>query len=158
MVIHGVKWDDLDNDGLRDPGEPALAGWTIYLDANENDRLDWTDGDGDGRWDSGEGERFTTTDTSGGYVLDGLPFGDHVVSEVARPDWQQSFPRTASGSLTYPGATIVIVQAVDLLCAASPPVSPLPARRLRHRMKRSTVSLPPVLDLLASAGLAVPLG
>lgn len=38
--IHGIKWNDLDGDGAPDSGEPGLAGWTIFLDANENGALD----------------------------------------------------------------------------------------------------------------------
>ncbi|MBN2578729.1 MAG: tandem-95 repeat protein [Pirellulales bacterium] len=39
--IHGAKYDDLDGDGaVREPGEPGLAGWTIYLDGNGNGTLD----------------------------------------------------------------------------------------------------------------------
>ena len=38
--IHGVKWDDLDGDGARDPDEPGLEGWTIYLDGNQNGVFD----------------------------------------------------------------------------------------------------------------------
>jgi subtilisin-like proprotein convertase family protein/formylglycine-generating enzyme required for sulfatase activity len=34
--IHGLKWNDRDGDGVRDTGEPALPGWTIYLDENNN--------------------------------------------------------------------------------------------------------------------------
>ena len=39
-TVNGVKFDDLDVDGVRDAGEPGLGGWTIYHDANDNGRLD----------------------------------------------------------------------------------------------------------------------
>jgi hypothetical protein len=29
--IHGIKFHDLDADGTKDEGEPALAGWTVFL-------------------------------------------------------------------------------------------------------------------------------
>ena len=32
--IEGVKWNDLDSDGVRDANEPGLAGFTIYVDEN----------------------------------------------------------------------------------------------------------------------------
>ena len=35
-AIRGTKWNDLNGNGVRDRGEPALAGWTIYLDQNHN--------------------------------------------------------------------------------------------------------------------------
>jgi hypothetical protein len=37
--INGQKWFDADGDGFRDPGEGGLAGWTIYLDENEDGQL-----------------------------------------------------------------------------------------------------------------------
>ncbi|MEE8451478.1 MAG: GEVED domain-containing protein, partial [Thermoguttaceae bacterium] len=40
--IRGTKFNDLDGDGTHDVGEPALSGWTLYLDENENGRLDAT--------------------------------------------------------------------------------------------------------------------
>jgi serine-aspartate repeat-containing protein C/D/E len=39
-LVSGVIWNDLDNDGTRDQGEPALAGRTVYVDANDNAVLD----------------------------------------------------------------------------------------------------------------------
>ncbi|MCL1474338.1 S8 family serine peptidase [Argonema antarcticum] len=39
-TISGIKWNDLDVDGVKDPSEPGLEGWTIYLDQNNNDVLD----------------------------------------------------------------------------------------------------------------------
>jgi subtilisin-like proprotein convertase family protein len=38
--IHGQKWNDLDDDGVRDAGEPGLVDWTIYFDQNNNGQLD----------------------------------------------------------------------------------------------------------------------
>ena len=30
--IHGVKFSDVDGDGIQDPGEPGLEGWTVFLE------------------------------------------------------------------------------------------------------------------------------
>ena len=38
--IRGHHWNDLDGNGLWDAGEPPLAGWTVFLDANQNGVLD----------------------------------------------------------------------------------------------------------------------
>lgn len=38
--ISGIKWNDQNVDGVKDPGEPGLTDWTIYLDKNENGVLD----------------------------------------------------------------------------------------------------------------------
>src|SRR4030095_2619157 len=42
-TVHGVKFEDVDADGVRDPGEPGLGGWTIYADDNQNGFLDLED-------------------------------------------------------------------------------------------------------------------
>ncbi|QDV86444.1 tRNA nuclease WapA precursor [Stieleria magnilauensis] len=80
--ISGLKFHDLDGDGLRDLSthhEPGLIGWTIYLDDNDNGILDGQ-------------ERFTTTDATGRYQFAGLPAGDYVVRETHRTGWQQTAP------------------------------------------------------------------
>ncbi|OHB72768.1 MAG: hypothetical protein A2V70_13935, partial [Planctomycetes bacterium RBG_13_63_9] len=88
--VEGLKWDDLNGDGLRDDGEPGLAGVTIYLDLNRN-----------GRFDSAE-EPFTITqqdnpgtpdvDETGRYILGNLEPGSYVVAEVLDEGWQQTYP------------------------------------------------------------------
>jgi subtilisin-like proprotein convertase family protein len=39
-TIEGQKWNDLNGDGIKDPGEPGLEGWTIYFDSNNNHQFD----------------------------------------------------------------------------------------------------------------------
>ncbi|MAE62840.1 MAG: hypothetical protein CMJ18_01090 [Phycisphaeraceae bacterium] len=77
--IRGTKWNDLDGDGARDPGEPGLSGWTIYLDENENGLLD-------------AGEPAQVTDADGDYVFTDVSPGAHVVREVAQSGWMQTSP------------------------------------------------------------------
>ncbi|HUS90309.1 MAG TPA: proprotein convertase P-domain-containing protein, partial [Phycisphaerae bacterium] len=97
--IRGSKWQDLDLDGLWDAGEPPLAGWKIYVDANRDG--EWTDG-----------EPFDITDQDGNYEIDGLLPGEHIVAEVPQAGWTQSFP---GGS---PAAASTTQAARDLLLAA----------------------------------------
>ena len=75
--IHGMKWEDLDGDGLRDPDESPLENWKIYLDTNGNDRCD-------------AGEPFALTDAQGQYAFTGLPPGEYLVGEVQQPGWEQT--------------------------------------------------------------------
>jgi len=77
--IRGTKWFDADQDGQRDPGEPGLAGWTIYADL-----------DRDGQWD--DGEPFDLTDPAGDYALPGLMPGAYAIGEVPRDGWEQTYP------------------------------------------------------------------
>jgi len=78
-TIQGTKWNDLNGNGTREPGEPALAGWTIFLDQNQNGRLD-------------AGELSTQTDDAGDYAFTDLPTGTYVVAELPADGWQQSYP------------------------------------------------------------------
>jgi len=77
--IEGIKWHDLDGDGVRDAGEPGLPGWTVYLDLNGNGQLD-------------AGEPETVTDADGLYVFDGLLSGGYHVAEVLPAGWVQTLP------------------------------------------------------------------
>ncbi len=79
-TIQGSKWNDLNGNGVQDAGEPGLAGWTIYLDQNNNRQLDL-------------GENFTTTDQDGKYSFTDLAPGTYTVAEVLQPGWQQTSPR-----------------------------------------------------------------
>ena len=78
-VIEGTKWNDLDRDGVEDAGEAGLAGWTIYLDLNNNGALD-------------AGEPSDVTDATGAYRIDGLPPGSYSVAEVLQSGWIQTAP------------------------------------------------------------------
>jgi|GEM_PF-3076673 len=78
-AIEGYKWQDLNNNGLRENNEPGLADWQIYLDVN-----------GDGKLN--EGEPTKTTDVDGFYSFTNLTPGQYKVAEVQKPGWQQSYP------------------------------------------------------------------
>lgn len=54
--ITGTVFTDLNQDGVFSPEEPPLSGWTVYLDANSNGRLD-------------SGELSTRTNTLGQYTF-----------------------------------------------------------------------------------------
>jgi Tol biopolymer transport system component len=71
--IEGVLWSDLDGDGIRDSGEPALAGWTVWLDGTGNDQSQ-------------------VTDATGHYVFADLAPGTYTLSEVAQSGWLQTCP------------------------------------------------------------------
>ena len=77
--IHGTTWNDLDDDGVRDTGEPGLAGRHIYVDQNAN-----------GQYDSGEPTKTTAAD--GSYAFTGLLSGTYTVAEIQQADWAQTFP------------------------------------------------------------------
>jgi hypothetical protein len=89
-TITGRAFEDRDGDGAQDPGEPGLAGWTLYLDQNRN-----------GRVDAGEGS--TTSDAGGSYTLGGLAPGTYAVAELLPPGWAQTSPGRGADSLELAG-------------------------------------------------------
>jgi hypothetical protein len=76
--ITGVKYEDLNGNGKRDPGEPGLAGWTMRL------------------LYEGKVVASTTTASDGSYSFqldaDHLPIGagNYQVQEVQQPGWSAS--------------------------------------------------------------------
>jgi Tol biopolymer transport system component len=91
--IEGLKYHDLDNDGVRDPGEPGLAGWIIYVDLNDNGVHE-------------AAEPFTTTGADGVFALVGdISQGDFKVREEPQPGWAQTQPAQGYYDLQFlPGA------------------------------------------------------
>jgi len=78
-TIAGTKFNDINNNSSRDPGEPGLANWQIYLDLNRNNRLD-----GD--------EPFTFTNVEGNYAFVNFPANTYWVREVQQPGFRQTTP------------------------------------------------------------------
>ena len=97
--IHGRKWHDQDRDGVWDEGEPELAGWTIYLDENENRQLD-------------HGEPSTMTDETGAYAFVDLAPGTYTVAEAPQDHWEQTYP-PAPGVHTVSVEAGQIAHAID---------------------------------------------
>ncbi|HBE69992.1 MAG TPA: hypothetical protein DDW52_17740, partial [Planctomycetaceae bacterium] len=80
--ITGQKWNDIDADGLRDPGEPALSGVWIYIDLDGDNRIDL-------------GEPSAQTDESGQYRIAFPGPGTYTIREVIEPGFVQTFPGPA---------------------------------------------------------------
>jgi len=78
--VAGIKFEDLNGNGLRDEDEEVLEGWTIFLDDNVNGVLD-------------AGERSTVTDAEGRYTFANLSADTPVVvTEQLQPGWTQTTP------------------------------------------------------------------
>jgi protocatechuate 3,4-dioxygenase beta subunit len=70
-TVTGCKFDDLNGNGIRDPNEPGIAGWTIYM-----------------IWDRDPTVYQAITDERGCYQFTGLmPDTFYEVYESQRPDW-----------------------------------------------------------------------
>lgn len=78
-LVRGMKFEDLDADGVHDAGEPGLPGFTIFSDANGNGTLD-------------SGEVSDVTDANGNYLLR-LAAGTHTIREVPADGFSQTLPQ-----------------------------------------------------------------
>lgn len=79
-TLTGVKWEDLDADGVMDQDEQGLQDWTIEVyDATHTTLID-----------------SATTDSNGMYLLGDLPAGTYQVCEVMPANWYPSYPTTST--------------------------------------------------------------
>ena len=93
--ISGFLWDDIDKSGTWNwyfngnnyQFEPALNGWTVYLDQNNNNVRD-------------PGETNTVTDNLGGYEFKDLVAGTYRVKVDTPVGWQFTFPTPPEKVLT----------------------------------------------------------
>jgi hypothetical protein len=84
----GVKFHDLDADGVRDPGEPGLAGWQFFVDGDASGTLD-------------AGEPSAVSDATGAWTIGDIRAGAGVVREVAQPGWTCSAPDPCAVAVTF---------------------------------------------------------
>jgi RHS repeat-associated protein len=74
--------------------DSGLAGWTIYLDQNQNALLD-------------AGERSTVSNSLGNYSFPNLAEGTNTVAEVQRPGWTSTFPLNQAHSVNVVSGQVV---------------------------------------------------
>ena len=84
----GIKFNDLNANGVKDTGEPGLAGWRIYVDY------------GDDGFDLGT-DPYDITNADGSYTITGInPGGPYKVKEAptgaVTGTWTCSFPNPGS--------------------------------------------------------------
>jgi len=94
----GVKFHDLNGNGVKDAAEPGLEGWTINL-YNDTDPVGSYNGEGLAR-------PAATTGPDGSYSFEDLFSGNYIVCEELQAGWTQSFPN--SGTTLPAGETLVI--------------------------------------------------
>ncbi|MEG4277304.1 DUF4347 domain-containing protein [Microcoleus sp. MON1_C1] len=89
-TISGQKFNDLNNNGVKDAGELGLANWQIFLDSINPDGL------------FQQGEPTTITDAAGNYTLRDIPAGTYQVREVQQNGWTQTTPNPAPVTVNPP--------------------------------------------------------
>ncbi len=80
-MVSGVKFNDVNGNGVRDSGEEGLSGVTIRIT------------------DASNAVRSTSTDASGSFSFTGLAAGTYVVSEIVPNGFTQTAP-AAPGTFT----------------------------------------------------------
>ncbi|MBS4028758.1 MAG: InlB B-repeat-containing protein, partial [Ignavibacteriales bacterium] len=72
--ISGMKFHDVNGNGIKDLGEGGLENWKIKISGTKNDSQ--------------------LTDVNGNYSFTALAPGNYVVSEELQPHWEQTVPAT----------------------------------------------------------------
>jgi hypothetical protein len=86
--ISGVKYNDLNANNARDPGELGLASWTINLEQPE-----------------GTVKQTKTTAADGSYSFTDLAPGTYVIREVQQPGWTARAPTGGKHTVTLDATT-----------------------------------------------------
>lgn len=128
--IRGMKWHDLNGDGVLDAGEPGVEGWFIYLDENRNGQFD-------------EGERNRLTDADGNYAFTSLAPGRYLVGEENRTFWVQTFPMNILPS----SAGVARMRSPLTTTASSQPIYPVGATGSSVPMKPQTAESTSLIGL-----------
>ncbi len=89
--ICGMKYNDLNGNGVKDTGEPGLPNWQIGLNIVMIPPA--------------------TTDSLGNYCFNNLPSGTYTIAELNQTGWQQTAP-TSPGTYTV---TLLAGQHIDSL-------------------------------------------
>ncbi len=109
-AVCGRKFSDLDGDGVQDPGEPGLSGWTIRLLDLANVLV-----------------ATATTNAQGDYCFTNLACGTYTVSEVQQPGWVTTAPANGSHVVSPQfGGTATGVNFANRPCAGNAPCVGVP--------------------------------
>ncbi len=86
-TISGNIFNDINANGMADAGEPALAGWTVFIDFNHNGTF-------------GSNDVSAVTDSNGNYTLADVPGGTFTIDQQVQSGWRQTLPASGGHSVT----------------------------------------------------------
>lgn len=97
VEVDGQKFEDLNANGIKDPGEIGLAGWKININGTDtitNTPVSIT----------------TTTDANGNYSFPGLTAGVYTLTESLQDGWVQTAPTNGTYIVTITSKAVIIGQ------------------------------------------------
>jgi subtilisin family serine protease len=107
--IHGRVFNDINRSGTDAAGsQNGLQGWTVFLDLQNDGRLD-------------PGDPSTTTAADGSFAFTGLTPGTYTVGEVVQPGWQLTYPASSGSSVREAQVTVGAADAPVYLADTTAP-------------------------------------
>ncbi len=94
-TINGIKFRDINGNGIRDVNDTRLSGWRIYIDANNNGIKD-------------KNEKFELTDKNGLYSFVGLGQGTYIIRESPKTGWTPTTPPDGKHIVVIDGSGIIV--------------------------------------------------
>jgi hypothetical protein len=85
----GVKWNDLNGDGIRQGGEPGLQNWEIHIFDTATSGAVF--------------HEHTLTDANGQYTFSNLSPDTYTVCETIQTGWSQTFPTSGADCSAHGG-------------------------------------------------------
>ena len=87
--ICGLKFHDINGDGIHNADEPGLPNWQIVL-ADQNGSA-----------------QIVTTDAAGRFAFSGVVPGTYTVYEIAQPGWTQTAPASGAHTITITSGQVI---------------------------------------------------
>jgi hypothetical protein len=112
-AILGIKFNDLNGDGIRQPNEPGLANIPFLLEPATS---------ANGVFNAGTGDLSVTTDANGGFSFINLVPGNYLITETAVPaNFRTTTPNPLAVTLGNTNANIFF---------GNSPIPPIPGSRI----------------------------
>ena len=123
-TVTGLKWEDVNGNGVRDEGELGVPGVVIFSDMNFNGVPD----PNEPQTVTSEDDQSTEEDESGQYRLEGLQPGLNWIKEVVPDGWRQTFPNfffidplgQEPGDLIFPPDILPVFGSHDVVIESGP--------------------------------------